>query len=604
MKSTGIITLLTLVLIIHAQTHLQPAGSVITQNSSIKESVSIIIGAELSYDIPLKQVRRLLENEGIPYNIIKGDEAQASSSQLLIGIGSTLPEPNYDSLRQKVNDGTSIIWIGEWLPDDLYSLFGVKKVVSSRFWKPSAIKYGAEETALYNESILYAEADGSEPQGYFVDSSQAKLTPSEFIKQKPGEGTTILFAYDVCSYWGADQDTPWLRAERLKTALDTAISNQIIVRLNPFPRGYASAYITRVEDVDPIHTDPIWLSRAEDFLTQHSLRGATVTATITPYYVDEAANVNVALTDPSAKNVVDWLTLVRSRGGAIVQHGYTHQYNSGKTGITTEFYDEESGKWLPFQEQKDRILKGVKLLNEALGAQPTGFEAPHYTANNDTYTALKQLGFTYITHNADTIFFDRYTTQNDLINIPETQGYIPNNPPPGTENRIKTNLDTIHRLGGVSLLFNHLFQDEMKTLGINVLEYAITKGDILVTNTDALAYFWNQRLTAYSKMSVERASDITITLGPSKAPGLTLTIIGPEIKGVKSNGVTWPTFTSNQIILPSLTEETNVITVTRNEASRNPNILPGLTLIAASIVTSVAIYRKLKKPIPGEISLN
>lgn len=76
------------------------------------------------------------------------------------------------------------------------------------------------------------------------------------------------------------------------------------------------------------------------------------------------------------------------RGYLIAQHGYQHTYLQDRK---TEFAG------LSYQEQYEKIQKGQEILLKKLGFKPTWWMAPAHSFDNITCTALKDLGFEYIT---------------------------------------------------------------------------------------------------------------------------------------------------------------------------------------------------------------
>ena len=137
-------------------------------------------------------------------------------------------------------------------------------------------------------------------------------------------------------------------------------------------------------------------------------RNAALTISLTPTYVDPELNLNFGIEEPQDHALRMWLSEVLMNGGTIVEHGYTHQIGDQKTGVAPEFYDETTQTWMSFENQKLRIQTAASQIHESLGFDPKGFEAPHYIANSDTYLALSELGFQYVTQNTNTAFFDRF----------------------------------------------------------------------------------------------------------------------------------------------------------------------------------------------------
>jgi hypothetical protein len=566
-------------------------------------TVAVIAGSNPSDPVSLMQVQRMLEHKGLLYTVaedLKQSALDVSKSNLIIVIGSTQPiidSTEAATLKQAVETNAGLIWIGQGLPQSLFDTFGLNVQSEEDISGESMlIDYANQSTMLFNETISTAQSTGATVQGYFVDTANRLSTPAELSYRQGAGGLTYYFAYDVCSWWFADPQTPWLRAYRLHLAIENVLSEHSTARLAPYPNDKQAVFITRIEDVDPLHTSTEWLDRANNYLQYSTDKNAPLSVSLIPTYIDPQNNLNISLAASTAQALRTWLSNNLQLGGTIIQHGYTHQIGEEKTGMSPEFYNAETGEWLPLEIQKERIQIGKTEISQKLGFTPKGFESPHYVANQDTYAALTSLGFTYVTHNTNTPFADRQGLDG-LINIPETLGYIPLNSSEDTENTIKVNMDTLYDMGAVMLVFNHLFDDTSLRIGKNLLDYATTKPNMWITNTDNLADFWQQRFSAYDNMEVKTDTGLlTITLGPSNRTGLTITLTNTtEIQNVNINGQPWPVFTKNAVILPTLPKTSNTITISLNTKPANPNLPYGLVLTAMTTTASLFFTVKTTK---------
>jgi predicted deacetylase len=499
-----------------------------------------------------------------------------------------------------IEKGTGLIWTGSNLPSSLQSYAGLKLKENSEL--PvliTEIQYEQGSTKVFNESLIFVTTQGAQVQGYFVDQRKQSIAPAELCFRKEGCGLVYYFAYDVCSWWSADLDMPWLRAYRLDMAIDAVLSDDFWVTLSPYPRNLKSAFVTRIEDVDPLHTSTEWLKRADDFLSYYSSRNFALTIALSPRYIDPEQKLDIELVDDSAANIRSWLSTVILRGGTIVQHGYTHQLGSGKTAVRAEFFDEKNNQWLSLEEQRQNIQNGSTIIEQSLGFTPRGFEAPHYIANNSTYQALDELGFSYTTHNSDTPFLDQYG-YGGLVNVPETLGYLPLNADNKVELKITSNMDILYNMSAVMLYFNHLFDDSASQMGRNLLDYATAKSNLWITNTQKLTDFYLQRINAMDKMNVHTETDgIVVELGACNKAGLTLRLNNaPEIKAVTINGQEWSTYNQDYIILPPLTSPSNTITINLQENNENVNLQTGYIALCLSVASAFLIFPiiSVKKP--------
>ena len=164
--------------------------------------------------------------------------------------------------------------------------------------------------------------------------------------------------------------------------------------------------LVRLEDIDP-QSDPQDLRDAADYL--HS-QGIPFGFGVVPRYRDPTGEENggepqdVRLRD--ARQLADAIRYLQDRGGVLVDHGYTHQWDggdnpyNGATGDDFEFFrvvetkagglryegptadERTTAKW------SDRRLAAATAEFEAAGlAPPTIFEFPHYAASAAAYRA-------------------------------------------------------------------------------------------------------------------------------------------------------------------------------------------------------------------------
>jgi uncharacterized protein YdaL len=165
--------------------------------------------------------------------------------------------------------------------------------------------------------------------------------------------------------------------------------------------------ICRIEDVDPT-ADPARLRAIADLLRA---RGVPFAVSVIPVFSDPLGVYNRGIPRydrlSSKPAVVDALKYMVARGGKIVLHGYTHQYDSvanpytGVTGEDFEFYrvqldadgnavytgpvPEDSKTWAA-----GRVSDGIGELR-ACGLIPAAWETPHYAASAADYQAFADL---------------------------------------------------------------------------------------------------------------------------------------------------------------------------------------------------------------------
>lgn len=155
----------------------------------------------------------------------------------------------------------------------------------------------------------------------------------------------------------------------------------------------------RLEDIDA-KVDPEAFVQVVDYL--HG-KGVPFSMAVIPRYKDPfGAQSNGVATDiplAQATNLRLALDYALARGGEILQHGYTHQYESminnvsGASGIDYEFWDVVNNAPLPGDSVDwalGRVNAGLRELLD-LGYRPVAWETPHYHGSPSTLRAVSQV---------------------------------------------------------------------------------------------------------------------------------------------------------------------------------------------------------------------
>ena len=512
------------------------------------------------------------------------------------------------SIADALNVGIDIIWIGGGIGgfsnEVLADTFGIKYIRkgNSDEFTISYLDIGQIRSKIFYEEITQVELIGASAISYLVDNNGRKVFPAEtFYQKNKSSGKSYFYSYQVHDWWKADDKSPWMRTRELYRALTDCIFDGFSVTLHPYPRNMQMAFICRIEDVTPIHTNEEWLARANDYLDYYSSKGAPLSISLIPLYVDLNQSVTIPLNSTSANSLRQWLVKTRERKGEIVQHGYSHQRGLSRSGITSEFYDEQQGQWASIVEQQRLIELGKKDIYESIGIEVKSFESPHYKANDDTYLALADLGFEYVTHDFNTPFFHQLELSNGpqkpikprIINVPETLEYIPLEPPSNFETDLQRKIDDLYEIGGVALFFNHLYNDEASTIGKNLLDYSLRKKGVWLTSVDDLGEFWKMRREAYHSFNVSKNQTTIVTLGKSVRAGLTLKLTGhDEIVRVHINGKPWTLFGEDYVVLPELPHSANIIEIESLSLHSGNSINEmGIPVILMSLVASFFMIR-------------
>jgi uncharacterized protein YdaL len=163
--------------------------------------------------------------------------------------------------------------------------------------------------------------------------------------------------------------------------------------------------LLRIEDIDPT-SDPSQLEAIADYLSSNGIPFgfAVISRYRDPLNAESGPN-DVLLRN--APQVIAAIKYLQAHGGVLVEHGYTHQYDStanpynGLTGDDVEFYRvvETPSHDLSFvgpvpEDSESWALSRIDAANAELAASGIGapkiFEFPHYEASAADYAAAAQ----------------------------------------------------------------------------------------------------------------------------------------------------------------------------------------------------------------------
>jgi len=553
----------------------------------------------------LTHLSELLGHLGYPYHLIQlGSQGLELGRYSLLVIYESglhrLGENPSSIVSTYAKEGANLLWIGPGVGqidrETLSRVFGLRFIsqASAESCRVAFASSGSSNVKIFGETVTNVELTGARAESYFLDSTFRRLFPSETCYPHEGGEIAYFFAYDVSSWWNVDLESPWSRPARLASAIRLMLADTTVVTLRPYPRNLASAFICRIEDVDALHTSSDWLSRASRYLQVHAARNVPLSVALIPVHADPGSGIEIRLSSDSAQPVRDWLyTVIRSRG-AIIQHGYTHQHGSQRTGVGTEFLVD--GNWMSYDDQTRRISAGKEEIERALSTKVTAFEAPHYKLNENTLRAIERLGFKCLLDDSNSPFYGFRSSNSGsgepfLVAIPETLSYIPLGSSLSLTDKLKRIIDQLIEFQGILLLYNHLYDDAAFTIGVHAMEYALSKGNIWTPNVNDVGVFALERANAYKRFTVTYDSEITVTLGSCAVRGLTLSVNGQDkISWVKVNGKNWPVFNADYIILPELPDASNTVLIGFKEQPSLQSIsaIWGLGLLG---VTSCMTFR-------------
>jgi len=557
----------------------------------------------------LTHLGNLLGHLGYPYDMVqRGNQALEPSRYSLLVVFESglhkLGENPSSIIFAYVKEGTNLLWIGPGLgridQEILAKVFGLKFIseASAETYRVAYSSSNSSSAKIFCEVVANVELAGAKAEGYFLDTASRRLFPSETCLRHDTGEIAYFFAYDVSSWWNVDLDSPWSRPARLASAIQLTLSDSPAVTLRPYPRNLASAFICRIEDVDPLHTGGEWLSRAHRYLQEYVARNVPLSVALIPVHVDPGSGLEIRLGSDSAEPVREWLRAVIGGRGAIIQHGCTHQHGAQRTGVGAEFI--VNGTWTSYDDQTRRISIGKVEIERALNTKVLAFEAPHYKLNEDTLRAIEGLGFKYLLDDSNSPFYgfrfsDADTREPSLVAVPETLSYIPLGSSVNLGNKLSETIDQLLAFQGILLLYNHLYDDAAFTIGLRTMEYALKKGNVWTPNINQMGRFALERAGAYKGFSVTYGSEIAVTMGSCSERGLTLSVNSQErISWVQVNGKEWSVFNANYVILPELPGPSNTVLIGfKEQPSLQPlSALWGLGLLGVASCTAFRFAKR------------
>lgn len=104
------------------------------------------------------------------------------------------------------------------------------------------------------------------------------------------------------------------------------------------------------------------------------------------------------------------IRLIREKKAEICQHGYQHVYKTQQRSINQRLYGRVSASefaGIPYEEQYNMIKAGKERM-ASRGLYTDTWMAPSHTNDHNTYRALKELGFRYVTDGIGVYPYEQY----------------------------------------------------------------------------------------------------------------------------------------------------------------------------------------------------
>jgi uncharacterized protein YdaL len=353
----------------------------------------------------------------------------------VIYVGSQYDEPLPQAFLDDVLEGgTPVIWAGlnVWrLADEDYG-GDQEQFVETYGWRADHSNFTEEievRGVEYKEQLL--DRDPRNTNGLLlpdiVDDEQVEILASAVCGPDPLDPQNC-----TGPGWESETSMPWaIRSANLTYVGEVPFTyvaegdrylifaDLLYHPLAPDTEPVRQAAV-RLEDVGPM-ADPEDLIRMADYLSAEGVpfQVAVVPIHIEPPDANREGWLGISLAD--RPKIVDALKYMQERGGTLIQHGSTHQYDTldnpynGASGGDFEFIraqctanDEEPYEIEPCQQDsfvqltgpveqdevadhRRRLEKGRAIFEEVGLELPTIFETPHYAATPNAYAAMAEI---------------------------------------------------------------------------------------------------------------------------------------------------------------------------------------------------------------------
>lgn len=376
-------------------------------------------------------------------------DLEAYSSIALLGSAWVALDLGVDGvvrIAAAIDAGTDVLWMGPGLPPELASRFGVTLAPDSTTSAANAptlrfVGTGGRtvETPTFDEYFTQVELDGAKALATFEPAGIPAVTVH---RGEDDWGRAVLIPFGLMHYWSESlEPDAWARAELLYDSF-AMLSSRGAALIAPFPDGHASAFLVRFEDINPGGTrynqhDLAYVDRFRRVNAQLDEWGISANLGIVARYADPAMGEEFEWDSPGAGRALLRTAIedaMRDHGAELISHGFTHQYGTGMedyTGVDWEFSDDATGEWvyLPWEEQRMRVLAARETLIAQFGITPRIWETPHLDGNADTYRAAAEAGFDLINEGDGHLYPNRWGYEgliNDAaLNVPHTTSYVP-----------------------------------------------------------------------------------------------------------------------------------------------------------------------------------
>lgn len=530
--------------------------------------------------VDTEQLRIHLHGWGLPAEVVEARtlgviDLDRYSTVLVLPseMGAELGPANEAALANAVAAGTSLVWIGIGVPASLGGVFGVD-VLDTAYAAERGVTGlapiaggSAPDAPVFDELYTRLELRGATAAATFRGGAGDGDAAVTYYRPDATSGMAVLLAFNVLGFWDEHPDGhAWTRAELLQQAIVDAHPNGAAM-IDPFPGLHRGALLIRVEDLSPggsrsSHNFADWIDRFEWVENELGHLGVRMNLSIVARFKDPARGEEFAWDAPHPLRERLHATLrdALGRGATLISHGLTHQMGTGDmdyTGIDWEMSDDDTGEFLPYDEQLARIVAARDELTAQFGVVPTVWETPHLEGNLDTYRAAREAGYAVMSEADGNLFPNRSGVEGAiggaLLNVPHTGSFVPTEDGEATaflETTTRWTLPRLVRLRAPFYVFYHGFRDEQADT-LLILADCCTECGLWRPTVPEFAAWWEAREGATVRAEVEadriRASvqsmpengSLTVRLPDAREPGDVQVSGRPVARMPILRGATW-----------------------------------------------------------------
>jgi uncharacterized protein YdaL len=302
-------------------------------------------------------------------------------------------------LADVARGGVPVLWMGAGV-EQLFEFDG--SLATRAGWSPAGYDDLAVTGVEYRGRLLKRQAAGNDAPIRIGVADRGPAQVLGLARHRDGSSYPWAVTSGHLTYIG---EIPFTYAEPRDRYLAAA---DIILRMVAPEAPERRRALIRIEDVGP-HTKPGEIIAIADYL---SGRGVPFTLAVFPYYRDPHGASNSGR--PTAYRLVDRPELVNAlryatrRGGTIIMHGYSHQFEdrnnpyTGASGGDYEFFlahvDADNNVRLDGPVPPDSESWAARRLSVGRAEfvrvgldDPAIFEFPHYTASAASYRAVHDM---------------------------------------------------------------------------------------------------------------------------------------------------------------------------------------------------------------------